>query len=692
VPNALIHEKSPYLLQHAHNPVDWMPWGGEAFRRARTGDKPIFLSIGYSTCHWCHVMEHESFENDVVAAVMNAEFINIKVDREERPDVDHIYMTFVQATTGHGGWPMSVWLTPDLQPFAGGTYFPPGDRQGRPGFTTVLKRIAELWRTERERLVNQGREVVDALRRQASTVGEGTNLPDAAAASRTLGHFQRSFDAAQGGFGGAPKFPRPVILDFLFCHAADKGLHHEEAVSATEMALVTLRKMASGGMIDHVGGGFHRYSVDDRWHVPHFEKMLYDQAQLAVSYLQAFQITEDPFFSGVAREIFDYAGRDLASPEGAFYSAEDADSLPAPGAKEKTEGAFYVWSDEELSRVLDSGEKDGFCRTFACQPGGNVDPASDPHGELSGLNVLWGSAPEGDPVWISVRGKLRAARDLRPRPHLDDKILTAWNGLMISALSRGAVVLDEPAWAGSAEKAARFILKELWNPETGVLLRGYREGPSPVRGFLADYAFLIRGLLDIYEAGGDTEWLARAVELQDWQDRIFGDPGRAYFSTRADDAALILRMKEDYDGAEPSGNSVSVWNLLRLHQWTRRGEYHRRAVGVLGEYAPALQGQGPALPLMLAAVAAAKEPWRQVVFAGDFSKGDGPALKRLAQAKFSPHQIMIHHPGGPVHRVLAGIEELAAMKPIDGQPAVYVCREFSCGSPVTTVEGWKKAL
>ncbi|MDX6766344.1 MAG: thioredoxin domain-containing protein [Candidatus Methylacidiphilales bacterium] len=687
MPNALIHEKSPYLLQHAHNPVDWLPWGEPAFARARDEDKPIFLSVGYSTCHWCHVMEHESFENPAVAAVMNGHFINIKVDREERPDVDQIYMAFVQATTGHGGWPMSVWLTPDRLPFAGGTYFPPEDRYGRPGFTTVLRRIAELWANERERLIKQGKEVVEALRGQAWTgAGAGEGLPGAEAASRTFRHFQRSFDPEQGGFGGAPKFPRPVVLDFLFRHAHQLGLHHEEGGAAAEMALATLRAMATGGMIDHIGGGFHRYSVDARWHVPHFEKMLYDQAQLAVSYLEAFQITGESFYSGVARDIFDYVARDLTSPEGGFYSAEDADSLPLAGAEKKTEGAFYVWREEEWARVLTPEEAAWFAGAFGLRTGGNVDPASDPHGELMGRNVLYGT-PGGDPRWPGIRDKLRAARGLRPRPHLDDKILTAWNGLMISALARGSMVLGDKELAGRAGRAARFLRERMWDPQHGMLWRSYREGRSLVQGFLADHAFLIRGLLDLYEADGDAGWMEWAVELQAVQDRWFGeegaDCGGGYFVTRAGSDDLILRMKEDYDGAEPSGHAVSAWNLLRLHQWTRQEVYHDRALKLLSESATALRQQGPALPLLLSATAAAREPWQQVVLAGDFSSGHGPALLRGVRGKFVPHQILVHRSSEEVPGVFSGIKEWSAMKPVDGKPTVYRCRDFVCEVPLT---------
>jgi len=682
MPNALIHEKSPYLLQHAHNPVDWLPWGEAAFARARTESKPIFLSVGYSTCHWCHVMEHESFENPDIAALLNAEFISIKVDREERPDVDQIYMAFVQATTGHGGWPMSVWLTPDLHPFAGGTYFPPQDRYGRPGFATVLRRIAGLWRGDRERLARQGREVVEALRRPDTAPPEpATALRVQEAASRALAHFRRAYDPEEGGFGGAPKFPRPAVLDFLFRQAFALGFHHEDGRAACEMALHTLRRMASGGMADPVGGGFHRYSVDARWHVPHFEKMLYDQAQLACSCLEAYQISGDGFFAGVARDIFGYVQRDLSAPGGGFYSAEDADSLPEAGAPRKTEGAFYTWRRDELERVLGPEDAAWFCRTFDCRAEGNVEAASDPQGELAGVNVLFGSALD-DPRWPSVRDRLRSARDRRPRPHLDDKILTAWNGLMISALARGAAVLDQPALAARAAEAAAFLRRELWQPESGTLLRSHRDGPSGISGFLADYAFLIRGLLDLYEAGGDSGWLDWALELQAAQERHFSGSGSgAYFNTRTGADGLILRMKDDDDGAEPSGNAVSTLNLLRLAAMTRRGEWMDKARGILDEYAAALATQGTALPLMLAAALAAEAPPAQAVLAGGIHSPEGRSLLTALHRKFHPFRVVLHAPASS--GALRDIPELRAMAPVDGKPAVYLCENFTCQAPIT---------
>ena len=430
--NRLAHEKSPYLLQHAFNPVDWFPWGQEAFDKAKREDKPIFLSVGYSTCHWCHVMEHESFESAAIAAFLNEHFVSIKVDREERPDVDQVYMTFVQATTGHGGWPMSVWLTPELKPFTGGTYFPPTDHPGRPGFITVLRRIAELWKSDRAQIEEKAHSLLTALREaEGEVVAPGDDEWDVDKTVRTgLEQYTRMFDTREGGFGGAPKFPRPVNLEFLLQLAAQK---HPDAETARGMALFTLRKMAAGGMHDHLGGGFHRYSVDAEWHVPHFEKMLYDQAQLAQVYLTAHQINGDKDFAATARNILQYVAHDLTSPDGGFYSAEDADSLAKKDSPRKTEGAFYVWTHGEILEVLGEDRVEEFAATYDVRPGGNVAEHSDPHGELQGVNVLIQrlTIPEAAARFqrklehqehrlADDRSALLARRGLRPRPHLDD--------------------------------------------------------------------------------------------------------------------------------------------------------------------------------------------------------------------------------------------------------------------------------
>src|SRR5437588_11317171 len=594
--NRLVQEKSPYLLQHAQNPVEWFPWGKEAFEKARREGKPIFLSIGYSTCHWCHVMAHESFEDAATAEIMNREFVNIKVDREERPDVDRVYMTFVQATTGGGGWPMSVWLTPRLEPFVGGTYFPPEDRFGHPAFKRVLQRITEAWKNDRAKISSQGANIVDALREAAKDQTSAGKI-DAVILESAYQQLARTFDAHDGGFGSAPKFPRPVTLNLLTrFHArnpdSDSGQH------ALEMVLLTLRKMAAGGLHDHIGGGFHRYSVDAHWHVPHFEKMLYDQAQVAIAFLDACQITGDAECAATVPDILDYVRRDMTSPEGGFYSDEDADSpvvagIADPGHRKSAEGAFYVWTKQEIDDAL--GE-DGPIFSFHCgvEENGNAPAGADPHGEFVGKKILierhslaetaqfrstgvspagpTGVSPVDDEDQEAIRGllaqsrqKLFSIRNKRPRPHLDDKIIAAWNGLMISAFARGAQVLDDASHLETATRAAEFIRANLYDESRQILFRSYREGPGAVEGFADDYAFVIQGLLDLYEASFEIRWLKFALELQRQMDALFWDnENGGYFTVTGRDSNILLRMKEDNDSAEPAASSVAALNLARL--------------------------------------------------------------------------------------------------------------------------------
>src|SRR5579864_1001094 len=563
--NRLAHEKSPYLLQHAHNPVDWYPWGDEAFEKAARENKPLFLSIGYSTCHWCHVMERESFENDEIARVLNEHFVAIKVDREERPDIDRVYMLFVQASTGSGGWPMSVWLTPDRKPFFGGTYFPPDNRFGRPGFHMILERLAQSWRDDRARIEHSGAQVLEQLR-QYSAVDLGHAMAGRGALDSAFFGFRRSFDTRLGGFGRAPKFPRPSIHNFLVRYYAET--RNQEAL---DMVLLTLREMGKGGMNDHLGGGFHRYSVDDHWFVSHFEKMLYDQAQLAVSYLEAFQITRDEQYAAAARDIFTYVMRDMTDPGGGFYSAEDADSvIDAAHPHEKGEGAFYIWSAEEIRTALGERAAAVFSYRYGVREGGNVE--EDPHGEFTGRNILFEehtlaetAAQAGAPVEETramlqrASENLLALRSRRPRPLRDDKVLAAWNGLMISAFAKGAQILDEPRYAQAAREAADFLRLHLWDDSRKILLRRHREGESAIDGFLDDYAFTGLALLDLYETtfeAADFQW---AVQIAERALALFEDTEHgAFFSSASEGAStgqLVLRLKDDYDGAEPAGNS-----------------------------------------------------------------------------------------------------------------------------------------
>jgi uncharacterized protein YyaL (SSP411 family) len=579
VPNRLASEKSPYLLQHKDNPVEWYPWGQEAFDRARQENKPIFLSVGYSTCHWCHVMEHESFESPAIAGVLSRHFISIKVDREERPDVDRVYMTFVQATTGSGGWPMSVWLTPRLEPFYGGTYFPPEARWGRPGFVEILEEIARVWREEQAKVEQSASTILGRLQGMRATGGKAA-VPDVSVLDRTVGEFAASFDARRGGFGGAPKFPRPSELLFLLREYARTG-----ATNARDMVLVTLRAMALGGMRDHLGGGFHRYSVDADWRVPHFEKMLYDQAQLVLAYAEAAQVTGDRSYAEVALDTLDYVRRDLTAPGGGFFSAEDADSVPPEHAHEarphKMEGAFYIWRDEEIGEVV-GADADVFRVRYGILPDGNA-PA-DPQGEFTEKNLLYTARSLEDVASMTgrtvdevvttlepARGLLMARRATRPRPHLDDKVLTAWNGLMIAAFARAARTLDgAEGYLQDAQRAARFAREQLWQPSSRTLLRRYREGSAGVEAYAEDYAYLVWGLLELFQADGDADWLEWAVTLQARQNELFWDPiDGGWFSTTGKDASVLLRLKEDYDGAEPAASSVSGPGVLRMRSKRR---------------------------------------------------------------------------------------------------------------------------
>jgi hypothetical protein len=739
--NRLLNEKSPYLLQHAHNPVDWYPWGEEAFSKAVREDKPIFLSIGYSTCHWCHVMEHESFENEEVAAVLNRNFVPIKVDREERPDVDRVYMLFVQASTGSGGWPMSVWLTPQLNPFFGGTYFPPDNRYGRPGFRAILENLAKAWREDRQRVVESGAQVVDQLRNYvtasggaAGSGGDASNDAGKEALDSAFFGFRRMFDARLGGFGGAPKFPRPSVLNFLLRYhvAAERVAGGTGNGEALDMVTLTLREMAKGGMHDQLGGGFHRYSVDERWFVPHFEKMLYDQAQLAISYLEAFQLTRDAQYASAASDIFSYVQRDLTDRDGGFYSAEDADSaMDAAHPTQKSEGAFYLWTRGELEDALGPADAAIFCFRFGVEPSGNVE--EDPHGEFGGKNILYRAHTEDETaahfgirieearaVLKNAFMKLPGIRAARPRPHLDDKILTAWNGLMISAFAKGAQILDEPRYVDAARAAANFIRRRLWDGSRRVLLRRYRDGDSAIDGFLDDYAFFINALLDLYETGFEAEDLKFAAELATRAMELFEDREHgAFFSTpvfsthepaperRAD---LVLRLKDDYDGAEPSGNSAMAMALLRLARMTGREDFRASAERTLHAFAARMKTGGAGVPQMLVALAFAVARPMEIVLARpphrdadesrpvdvhrDESHRDDPGIQemlRTIRRHFLPSAVVIM-----ANDMMAAARmtnrTAVSMPPVNGRATAYVCENYACKLPVTEVAALDQEL
>jgi uncharacterized protein YyaL (SSP411 family) len=706
--NRLARERSPYLLQHAQNPVDWYPWAEEAFERARREDKPIFLSIGYSTCHWCHVMEHESFELDDVARVLNAHFVSIKVDREERPDVDRVYMLFVQATTGAGGWPMSVWLTPELKPFFGGTYFPPTSRWGRPGFVEVLNHLAEAWRTSRGELVASADEMMADLTRATGRGESATAAPlaEPTALAAGLAAFAQMFDARHGGFGGAPKFPRPSELVFLL---------HAYAVTgewpARSMAVDTLRAMSLGGMRDHVGGGFHRYSVDAQWRVPHFEKMLYDQAQLVLVYLDAAQVTADPYFASVAEDTLDYVRRELRSGDGAFFSAEDADSavtdvvesvgIPIIGQTprvEKREGAFYVWTARELDNLL-GPDAAVVARRFGVEPGGNA--LADPQGEFTGQNILYVAQPIEDVaarsgrtvddvmgVLARARVAMCDARSRRPRPHLDDKVIAAWNGLMIAASARAARVLvgsprrDE--WEAVALAAAEAVHAHLWRPSERRLLRRYRDGEAAVDAFAEDYAFLTFGLVELFQATGDVRWLDWALALADVQTELFFDEGDGgWFSTTGQDASVLLRIKEDHDGAEPSAASVTVRNLIALGHITGDHTLLDRAERTMRRFGPEIGRAVRVIPFMVANVGLWHAGSTQVVIVGSDS-ADRRALEDVVARHYLPWGVVVPVREREAARRLGDrLPWVAAMANVDGKAAVYVCDHFTCQAPTS---------
>ncbi len=700
--NRLIHEKSPYLLQHAYNPVDWYPWGNAAFEKAKRENKPIFLSIGYSTCHWCHVMERESFSNADLAAVMNEHFVSIKVDREERPDIDRIYMSFVQATTGGGGWPMSVFLTPDRKPFFGGTYFPPEDRGGRPGFRTVLLRIAEEWGKDRDKIARSADEVTKKLADLAKPEPASRPALQTSVLDKAYDQLRSSYDRGNGGFGGAPKFPRPVIFNFLNRYWARTG-----EKLALEMTLATLRAMARGGMHDHLGGGFHRYSTDSVWFVPHFEKMLYDQAQLAIAYADAYQITRDPFFAAVTRDILDYVLRDMRAPEGGFYSAEDADSLVEKGRSEHAEGAFYVWKAEEIDRLLGPDRAALFRFHYGVEKDGNVPGRQDPQGELEGKNILAArhtaaetaakfGKKEEDVVRMldESRWILFAARSQRPRPLRDDKVLTAWNGLMISAFSRAAQALEEPRYAEAAARAAEMVRTKLFDPASGKLKRRYRAGETSTEGFLDDYAFLIQGLLDLYETTFDVAWISWAVALQERQDSLFWDPMHGgYFDTTGADTSVLFRTRGDYDGAEPAASSVAAMNLLRLWQATDRKDWREKAERTFQVFAERLEAAPHALPQLAVALDFSLSKPKQIVIAGARGARDTRAMLSVMRRRFLPSKVLFLADGA------AGQKQLAKWLPFfesvsrrDGRATGYVCENFVCKLPTTDLKVFERQL
>lgn len=676
--NRLIHEKSPYLLQHAHNPVDWYPWGADALAKAKRENKPIFLSIGYSTCYWCHVMEQESFENPEIAQELNTHFVSIKVDREERPDLDATYMSAVMALSGQGGWPMTVFLTPDGKPFWGGTYFPPEDRGGRPGMKSILPSIAGAWQAKRETLVASSESITHALKPHAPP--EAASLLTPELLRDAAGQFASQYDDAHGGFGPAPKFPRTPVLSFLLRRWT--RTHDPKTLT---MAEATLEAMARGGIHDQLGGGFHRYSTDQQWLVPHFEKMLYDQALVARAYLEAYQATGKPAYAEVARDVFEYVLRDLRDPEGAFYSAEDAGEVGK-------EGAFYLWTRQEIKASLgDVGEEelvDWVTGVFGVTPEGHVDGRSVLHLTLPLEAIV--DQPEGSvgeirasARWMETRKRLFAARCKRPRPHRDDKILADWNGLMIGALAYGGRVLGEPRYTEAARQAAAFILARM--QQDGRLLHRYRDGEAKIEGFLDDYAFFAWGLLDLYEATFDAAWLQQARRLAETMVGSFWDePAGGLLLTGANHETLIASTKELYDGALPSGNSVAALVLVRLGQLTTDAKFEQHAQRLFAAFSGQLTQAAHAFPQCLIALDAWLGPSQEIVIAGDASQPATQAIVRLIATRFLPRAVvLLHEPGEAGRAIEAFAPFVKHQQPMNGQPTVYVCQQHVCQLPTT---------
>jgi uncharacterized protein len=682
--NRLIHEKSPYLLQHAYNPVDWFPWGAEAFEKAKKENKPIFLSIGYSTCHWCHVMEHESFENPGIAKILNEHFVSIKIDREERPDLDQIYMTATQAVTGSGGWPMSVWLNHKLEPFYTGTYFPPESRFGRPGFADVLLQLHQVWEEQPSKINQSASKITDVLKQITGAKPETAVIPKKII-SEAYDHFANSFDHLFGGFGNAPKFPRAVQFPFLFRYYFETG-----EGNSLNIALFTLRRMAQGGMYDQLGGGFHRYSVDVEWRVPHFEKMLYDNAQLLSTYTEAWQLTHESFFEEIARDIIRYVARDMTAPGGAFFSAEDADS-------EGEEGTFYVWTQQEVEKIIGPKATEIISLCYNFRPDGNFEHGKNVLHRIYSTQEIahkLGKSPEEIQTCIEeAKAKLFEARLKRPRPHLDDKIITAWNGLMIGGMAKAARVFGEKEFLERASKAAEFVLAHLYDSKTKRLLRRFRDGEARGNGFLDDYSFFISGLLELFESSQDPRWLTEAIRLMDEQIQFFWDtPHGGFYFARADDPTLLIRPKSDYEGAEPSGNSVSTINLLRLSQLTDSKEYRQKAEQTLKAVSSQLTQFPVSMPLMLCAYLDSVGKPSQIIIA-ESNDPNGPAMWNEVNQNYLPNTTLIRIKEEAKQRELAKhIPSLANMKIRNEKSSAFICRDFVCQTPIHELKDLKEAL
>ena len=678
--NRLIHETSPYLLQHAHNPVDWYPWGEEALTRAKQEQKPILLSIGYSACHWCHVMERESFENEEIAAVMNELFINIKVDREERPDLDEIYMNAVQIMTRQGGWPMTVFLTPDLKPFYGGTYYPPTDRYGRPGFPKVMHAVAEAFSGQNTQVLQQADQITAHLAQMSNVVDPHHHELTEELMTNAFQNYRSQFDSHHGGFGNAPKFPPSMGLPFLL-----RYWHHSGNANALEMVELTLEKMARGGMYDQLGGGFHRYSTDAHWLVPHFEKMLYDNAQLVVAYFEAYQATQKPFYRDIATETLDYVIREMYDAEnGGFYSTQDADS-------EGVEGKFFVWEPNDVEDIIGEENAETFCEYYDITPQGNFE----------GENILNVQAPpdilarklridlgELEALLADGKQKLFEAREKRIKPGLDDKILTSWNGIMIRGMAMGYQLTGKPEYLEACEKSAEFVLTTL-SQDNGLLLRTYRDGKSHLNAYLEDYSYFIAGLIALYEASFEPKWLTEAERLAHLMIDQFGDDaGDGFFFTGKSHETLIVQSKSAYDGATPSGASMAIHSLLRLAKHLDNPEFHDKAVETLLLYFHQMEGMPSGSGQLLCELAFLLSTPKEIAIVG--TKGDAKTEAMLAalHSTYQPNKIVAlsESAEGQTLPLLAGKTQ------VDDTATAYVCENYVCQAPTTDVEAFVELL
>lgn len=693
--NHLINEKSPYLLQHASNPVDWYPWSSEAFKKAQEEDKPIFLSIGYSTCHWCHVMAHESFEDADVASLLNSSFVSIKVDREERPDIDQIYMDVCQALTGRGGWPLTIIMTPDKKPFFAATYISKKGRFGSSGLLELLPAISDAWKNKRAELVSSADKIIQAIRDAAETTpGQALGKNILATAYTQL---LRRFDPKDGGFSDAPKFPTPHILLFLLRYWKRTG-----ADQALKMVETTLQVMRRGGIFDHIGFGFHRYSTDLFWLLPHFEKMLYDQALLALAYTEAYNATNKIEYQTTAREIFTYVLRDMTDSLGGFYSAEDADSADETG--KTVEGKFYVWTEQELKSVLNSEDAEFISKIYNIKKGGNfLEQATQ---ERTGENILHLTKPlsqlamEFNNTEDQLRARLETLRSFlfeirikRAPPHKDDKILTDWNGLMIAALAKAAQIFDEPNYRLAAEKAVEFIYKNLIRPD-GRLLHRYRDGEGAIPGNADDYAFLIWGLLELYETTFQSGYLRKALELNKiFYEQFWDSNSGGFYFTANDGEQLIVRRKEIYDGAIPSANAVAMLNLLRLEQITGRSEFGERAAQISAAFAGPVTRAPVGFTMLLNAVEFAISDSIQVTIAGDLDDQDTQQMLRALTDQYIPNKVVMLNPINEESPEIFELAEYLKDQPsIAGKATAYVCIKGFCKKPVSTVNDMLIAL